>query len=278
MVVDMSSNGPIRLATLLLLLIALACLVWPSFQQQRALTVSDQILQPPDFQHWFGTDALGRDLLARVLAGGRRSLAAGLISTIVACVLGTLLGAIAGSATRWVDTVLSRFADAVNAFPALLGALALFAGLGQLSSLRVPAAVTVGVVLGLFAWPALFRYVRAEVLRWSGSEVAVAGQAIGATAGRVALRHLIPLSLAPLLVPASFIAAGTILAEAGLGFLGLGITPPEPSWGSLLRDARASLSAWWLVMFPGLAVFFTVICCHLMADGLRRRLKLEQDS
>jgi len=228
-------------------------------------------LEPPSRRHPLGTDALGRDLLSRMLHGARRSLAAGLLATALALAVALFLGAAAGMAPAGLDEALARVADVVNAFPALVGAVALLGGAGGLvAGLAEP--VQVAVVVGLFTWPALFRYVRAEVRRVASGEVALSALAAGAGPARVAARHLLPLALTPVLVPAAFVAGGTVLAEAGLGFLGLGIRPPEPSWGNLLRDGMAELrSAWWLTAFPGLAVFATVLAFQLLADGLRRR-------
>ncbi|UCF69099.1 MAG: ABC transporter permease [Acidobacteriota bacterium] len=174
------------------------------------------------------------------------------------------------------DVGLARLADIVNAFPAIVGAVALLglAG-GPLGGL--PPSARVGLVIALFSWPSLFRFMRAEVTRWSRSEIALAARAAGAGRWRLGLRHLMPLALTPVLVPAAFLAGGAVLVEAGLGFLGLGIRPPEPSWGNLLREGMTYVgSAWWLALFPGLAVFLTVLAFHLLADGLRQRVGADQ--
>ncbi|RMG49101.1 MAG: ABC transporter permease [Acidobacteria bacterium] len=231
-------------------------------------------LEPPGPDHPLGTDAQGRDVASRLLHGGRRSLAAGAVATALALAIGAALGTGAGILGPAADTILARAADAVHAFPALVGAIALlgFGGPGGWPAGRV------GVVIGLFAWPTLFRYVRAEVRRWSGSDLAAAARASGAGPWRIGLRHLLPHALTPALVPASFLAGGAVLVEAGLGFLGLGIRPPEPSWGNLLRDGMLDgARAWWLALFPGLAVFLTVLGFHLLAEGLRRRLSARDE-
>lgn len=229
-------------------------------------------LEPPSADHWLGTDPVGRDVLARVLHGGRRSLLAGLVATVLACLVGGALGAVAGAAGRVVDAAMARVNDVVYAFPALVGALVLLSvlpgdprGLAQASR--------VGVVVGAFSWPILFRYVRAEVRRLSRSELALSARACGASGWRLAWRHMAPMALVPALVPASFLAAGTILVEAGLGFLGIGIQPPQPSWGNLLRDGMLHVErAWWLSIGPGAVLFLTVLAFHLIGEGVLARL------
>jgi peptide/nickel transport system permease protein len=232
----------------------------------------ERVFEPPSSRHPFGTDQLGRDVLARVLHGGRRSLGAGLAATAVAVALGTLLGAVAGSGRRGIDQVLARCADVVAAFPYLVGALAVLGLLADRFE-PVPSALRVGLVVGVLAWPALFRYVRAEMHTLARGDLAIAARAIGARPGRVLITHLLPLALVPAIAPASFLAAGAILAEAGLSFLGLGIRPPAPSWGNLLRDGMTHLrSAWWLALFPGLFLYLTVLAFHLLGEGLRGRV------
>lgn len=233
----------------------------------------DRVLAPPSARHWFGTDGLGRDLFARTLHGGAASLGAAAIATGLALALGAVLGALAGVAGRLGDTVLSRAADAFHAFPPLVAALALLgAGAGLADPL--PAALRVGLVVGLFYWPGLFRFVRAETRRLARSPLTDAARAAGARGGRVAFRHLLPQALPPLLAPAPFVAGGTVLAEAGLGFLGVGIRPPAPSWGNLLADGLYFVeSAWWLSLFPGALLFLAVLGCFLAGEGLRQRIE-----
>ena len=232
----------------------------------------DRVLAPPSAQHWFGTDGLGRDVLSRTLHGGGASLGAAAIATAIALALGAALGAVAGVAGKLGDTFLSRTADAFHAFPPLVAALALLgAGAGPLAAL--PAGPRVGLVVGLFYWPALFRFVRAETRRLGASPLTDSARAAGARRGRVAFRHLLPQALVPLLAPAPFVAGGTVLAEAGLGFLGVGVRPPAPSWGNLLADGLYFIdSAWWLSFFPGAFLFLAVLGCFLAGDGLRGRI------
>lgn len=229
----------------------------------------DRVLEPPGAGHWLGTDSLGRDLLARVLHGGRRSLGAAFVASVTALTAGVFLGAAAGFSKPLADLALCRGADVVNAFPPLIGAMALL-GLAWPAD-WIPMTARVGCVIGLFSWPAVFRLVRAEAARRSRSELVLAARAAGASPLRTLLWHLGPQLAAPLAVPALFLAAGTILAEAGLGFLGLGLPPPAPSWGNLLFDGMSQVrSAWWLTAFPGLFLFLTVFALYLIGEGFRR--------
>ena len=230
-----------------------------------------RVLDPPSRAHWFGTDGLGRDVLARTLHGGAASLAAAGLASALALSLGAALGALAGSAGRTGDAVLSRTADAFHAFPPLVAALALL-GAAATPLAGLPAGSQVGLVVGMFYWPGPFRFVRAETRRLAASPLADAARAAGGRRARVAFRHLLPQALLPLLAPAPFIAGGAVLAEAGLGFLGVGIRPPAPSWGNLLADGFYFIeSAWWIVLFPGVFLFLAVLGCFLAGEGLRRR-------
>ncbi|MDQ7007710.1 MAG: ABC transporter permease [Acidobacteriota bacterium] len=232
---------------------------------------TDRILSPPSLDHPLGTDQLGRDLLSRLLAGGRPSFLAGLVATAMALTLGVGLGTLASRAPIWLDTLLSRGTDLVYAFPALIGAMVLIGLPESHPFMALPQGMRVGLVVGLFSWPMIYRFVRLEVRRQLGSDRHVAALAAGAGPLRALGLHLLPQALAPALVPASFIAGSTILVEAALGFLGLGVRPPEPSWGNLLRDGMAHVdSAWWMVLFPGLAVFLAVLAFQLIGEGLAR--------
>ncbi len=231
------------------------------------------ILEAPSARHWLGTDQVGRDVLSRALHGGRSSLGAGALATLIAVAIGAGSGALAG-ASRWrpLDTALARGADLALAFPALIGAMVLLSAAEERLE-TVPDALAVGVVVGLFSWPALFRFVRAEVRQLADSDLAAAARVVGATPSRTALRHLLPHAFVPALVPASFLAGSTVLAEAGLGLLGLGVDPPYASWGNLLRDGMNNVEyAWWLIAVPGALVFGTVLACYLVGEGLRRHL------
>jgi peptide/nickel transport system permease protein len=231
-----------------------------------------EALEPPSAEHWLGTDALGRDLGARVLSGGRVSLAVGLVSALVALAIGLPLGAAAGYLGGWADAAVSRAVETVLAIPRLVLALAIL-GLGPGWLDGLPSALRVALVLGVVGWTRVARYVRAEFARLRGSTMVAGARAAGAGHLRIAARHLLPAALPPVLVTVAFSVGSAIVAEAALSFLGLGVEPPVASWGGLLGDARSHVGeAWWLPVFPGLALFATVLACNWTGEGLRRRL------
>ncbi|MFN3391044.1 MAG: nickel transporter permease [Meiothermus ruber] len=222
--------------------------------------------QPPSSQHWFGTDQLGRDIFSRVLYGARVSLAAGLISVLLALLLGGLIGLVAGFYGGWIDDVLMRLTDAMLAFPFLVLAIALAAVLG-------PSLQNTMLAIGVVTTPVFARLIRGQVLTERPREYVQAAVALGGSDGRIITRHLLPNILGPLIVQVSLSTATAVLAEATLSFLGLGVQPPTPSWGSMLNDARGYLSqAPYMALFPGLAIFLAVLAFNLIGDGLRDAL------
>ena len=229
----------------------------------------DEALRPPSVRHPMGTDDLGRDLASRVIHGTRVSLGVGLLSALFALALGLPLGALAGSLGGWIDAAISRTIEAVLCLPALLLVLALLATAPPW--LRdAPPMLRIALVLGVTGWVPIARYLRGEFLRLGATDMAVAARAAGAGRIRVAVRHVLPSALAPVLVTASFAVAASILLEATLSFLGLGVPPPTPTWGGLLAEAREQIGrAWWLATFPGVALFVTVLGCNLLGEGLR---------
>jgi peptide/nickel transport system permease protein len=235
-----------------------------------------QVLHAPSFEHWLGTDGLGRDLASRVIHGARVSLSVGLLAAAMALGLGIPLGAAAGYLGGWTDSVISRCIEAILCFPTLLLLLALLAASPPwLRSL--PDALKLSLVIGMTAWVPVARYLRGEFLRLSRSDMVTAARAAGAGHIRIAWRHLLPASMAPVLVTASFTVAGAIGLEAAVSFIGLGIRPPVPSWGGLLTEARAHIDhAWWLALFPGIALFLTVLACNLTGEGIRDLLDPEK--
>lgn len=256
------------------LLALLALLAWagPWFTADPAHIVLEESLRPPSPSHWLGTDALGRDLTARLLAGGRVSLTVGLLSALIALVIGFPLGSWAGYRGGLADAAVSRAIETVLAVPRLVLALALLAvAPGWLES--VPSPARVALVLGVVGWTRVARYLRAEFARLKDSPMVASARAAGAGHWRIVAHHLLPASLAPVLVTVAFSVANAIAGEAALSFLGLGIDPPGASWGALLGDARSHVGeAWWLVLFPGLALFATVLACNWTGEGVRRRL------
>ena len=228
-------------------------------------------LHPPDAQHHFGTDELGRDVLARMIHGARVSLTVGLLATMMALIVGCFFGAIAGYYGGVADWVVSRLIEVVLCFPLLFLALAIVAFFG-------PSIWTIMIALGLTTWTSEARYVRGEFLRIREMEFAYAARASGARDARIIFRHLLPNALAPVLVSASFGVAYAILTESALSFLGLGVPLPTATWGSILATAKQFIEyAWWLVVFPGVAIFLTVAAFNIIGDRFRDALDPRSD-
>lgn len=220
---------------------------------------------PPSREFPLGTDGVGRDVLSRLIFGGRISLSIGLVSASISIVMGSLLGLIAGFKGRWADLVLSRFADAVSTFPALFLIL-------TVSSFLRPSIFNVMAVIGLLSWMPTFRLMRAEVLKLRAMEFVESAHALGASGVRIMLKHLFPNAVAPIVVQATLGVAEAILIESALSFLGLGVQQPIASWGNMLADARSITvlqSQPWLWIPPGAAIFLTVLAINFMGDGLR---------
>ena len=223
-------------------------------------------LEGPSSQHWFGLDELGRDIFARVLSGARISLLVGLVVVGVSSTVGTLLGSIAGYFGGVTDEILSRLMDILLAFPGLLLAIAMVAVLG-------PSLTNVIIALSLIGWVGYARLVRGQVLRTRELEFVQAARALGATIPRILTRHVIPTALPAVTVQATLGMGGAILAEAALSFLGLGVQPPTPSWGTMLSYGRSHLlEAPHLTIFPGLAIAVLVLGFNFLGDGLRDAL------
>ncbi len=221
------------------------------------------MLAPPGADHWFGTDQLGRDILSRIIAGSRVTLTIAGSAVILGGIVGVLLGLVAGYFGGWSDRVLMRLVDIQLAFPLMLLALLVVAALG-------PSLHNLVAVLALTSWVRYARIIRAQVLSVREREFVQAALAMGAGHGRILLRHILPNVLTPALVVATLELARTIVLEAGLSFLGLGIQPPSPSWGRMLADGRTYIaSAWWIITLPGLALMLTVLSVNLLGDWLR---------
>jgi peptide/nickel transport system permease protein len=225
-----------------------------------------QILLPPGLAHWFGTDQIGRDVFSRMLYGARISMAVGFVSVGIAVVVGTLIGTVAAYYGRRVDELLMRFVDLMLNFPRLFLLLTLIA-------LLRPSIWVIMAVIGFTGWMGLARLVRGEILSLKEREFVQSARALGARDRRIMFRHILPNALVPVLVSATLGVAGAILAESGLSFLGLGVQPPTPSWGNILIDGKANIEiAWWLSVFPGMAILITVLAYNLLGEGLRDAL------
>lgn len=219
--------------------------------------------QSPSAQHPLGTDRFGRDVLSRVLYGARISLGIGFVAVLIAITLGTVLGAGSGYLGGWADTVTMRSVDLLLSFPRLVLLITVVA-------LFEPSIALVTVVLGLTGWMGTSRVVRGEVLSVREQPYVEAARALGYSDGRILFRHVLPNALGPVIVAATLGVGNTILAEAALSFLGLGVQPPTASWGNMVAAGRdVMLEAWWITLFPGLAIVLTVMSFNLVGDGLR---------
>jgi peptide/nickel transport system permease protein len=257
----------IRVGALIVALAALAAVAGPLVSpHDPAVQTLALRLEGPTLAHPFGLDELGRDILARVLAGARVSLAVGLAVVSVSALVGTLLGALAGYFGGALDDIVSRVMDVLLAFPGILLAIALVAVLG-------PSLANVVLALTVIGWVGYARLVRGQVLRTRELEFVQAARALGAGAPRILRRHVIPSALPSVIVQATLGMAAAIIAEASLSFLGLGVQPPTPSWGTMLDAGRAHLfDAPHLTIFPGMAIAILVLGLNFLGDGLRDRL------
>ena len=225
----------------------------------------EAILSAPSAQFWLGTDEIGRDILSRVIYGARVSIQVALVSIALAIVLGSMLGMIAGYFGGWIDHVVMRVMDGMLAFPMLVLALGIIAVLGP-SLLNTTLAITIINV------PSFARLVRAQVLVVRKLDFVLAARALGAGDLRIMLRHVWPSVVGNLIVYASLRASTAIITESSLSFLGLGAQPPTPSWGQMLSTAMQYWDAWWMSVFPGIAIFITVIALNFLGDSLRDTL------
>jgi peptide/nickel transport system permease protein len=217
---------------------------------------------PPQFGHWFGTDELGRDVLSRVLYGTRISLLVGLCATGIAVGIGVTVGAVAGYSGGWVDSILMRFTDVMLAFPGLLLIVAL-------SAVMQPGLTTILIAIGLVGWTGVARTIRGEVRAVRRLDFVTAATALGASPGRVILRHLLPNVLPTIVIMAALGTSMTILLDAGLSYLGLGVPVPTPSWGRMIADSRTYYRiAPWLMLSPGFAIVFAVMGFNFLGYGL----------
>lgn len=225
-----------------------------------------EVLMPPSPAHLLGTDILGRDVLSRIIFGARVSLLVGFVAVGIATLIGVLVGCLAGYYQGWVDRILMRLVDMMLCFPVFFLILAVIAFLG-------PNIWNIMAVIGFTSWMGVARLVRAEFLSLREREFVVAAQSLGASDARIICRHLLPNALTPVMVSATLGVAGAILVESALSFLGLGVQPPTPSWGNILTMGKDNIEiAWWLSVFPGLAILVTVMSYNLLGEGIREAI------
>jgi peptide/nickel transport system permease protein len=228
------------------------------------------ILVGPSLSHPLGTDDLGRDVLSRMLWGGRISLEVGFVAVGIATIIGIILGAIAGYYGGWKDNMIMRAVDIMLSIPTIFLVLAVIA-------ILEPSIINIMAVIGLTSWMEPARLIRAEFISLKEREFVIAARGIGASDGRIIMRHVLPNGLSPILVSATLGIGGAILVESALSFLGLGVQPPTPSWGSLLSSGKDNIEiAWWLSAFPGLAILVTVLGYNLLGEGIRDALDPRQ--
>jgi peptide/nickel transport system permease protein len=264
------ANRQVALGCLLITLLALLALFAPRVVTHDPFaTDPDNWLQAPSPEHLFGTDRLGRDLFSRVVYGTRVSLAVGVLSAGLSLLLGSLIGAASGYYGGLVDTLLMRLTDVVLVFPTLFLTIAL-------AAILEADLFFVILIIGFTGWPGAARLVRGQFLRLREAEYVQSARLLGSSNRYIVFRHLLPGTLGPLMVAATLSVPAAIMAEAGLGYFGLGARPPLPTWGNMLREAQSYIRlAWWYAAFPGFFIFITVLAFNLLGEGLRGRQRHE---
>ena len=241
----------------------LVALFAPLVATHEPLKQSADLLQPPSRSHWMGTDEFGRDLFSRIVYGGRISLSVGIIAVSIAVLVGSTLGLLSGYVGGLIDTAIMRFIDGLMAFPSIILAILIMAVLG-------PSLVNLMIAVGISAVPWYARTVRGSTLQVKQTQYVESSQAVGAGALRIMWRHVLPNVAAPIIVLGTLGMATSILAIAGLSFLGLGARPPSPEWGAMLSSARTYMGrASWYATFPGLAIMISVLAMNIIGDALR---------
>lgn len=268
------SNRAAVAAAGVLLVIVVACAAAPLFARFNPIAQPNIIAgsQPPSLDHPFGTDPASRDILSRVLYGGRVSLAVALIATLVSITLGTAYGAIAGFAGGKIESVMMRLLDALLSIPRLLLLIAIFAAWRQLDLLPFV------VIVGLTGWYGLSRIVRGQVLATKTQDFVISARALGAGRARILRRHILPNVLSPVIVAATLGVGHVILLEAGLSYLGVGVPMPQPSWGNIIQDGADQIrQLWWISFFPGMAIVMTVMAFNVLGEALRSAIDPRQN-
>ena len=252
----------LAIVAFLLLLAAAGPAIIPYPQHVAGMVDTASRFIPPSAAHWFGTNEVGQDVLSLTVAGTRISLLSGLAVVILGSTVGILVGALAGFLGGWVDEVLMRLSDLMLTVPGLILAMAVAAALG-------PGLLNMVVAITLSWWPGYARLVRGEVIAKKEEQFVIAARAVGAGTARLLFRHILPNIMSPIIVKMSLDMGFAILTVASLGFIGIGVKPPTPEWGSLLSVARGNMpDYWWTAIFPGLAIFLTVLALNLVGEGL----------
>lgn len=251
-----------------LVLVTAACAAAPLLARHAFDAIDLTALrQPPSWQHWMGTDDLGRDLFTRILWGGRVSIAIGVFSALIGTALGALVGVTAGYAGGRLDGVLMRLTDVAYSIPTLPLLIVL-------ASYTAATAASMALVIGALSWMATARVVRGEVLTLKEMPFVEAARAVGASPVRIVAHHVLPNTVGPIVVSATLAVGNAILVESSLSFLGLGVQPPTPTWGNMLMDAQSTMATQpWLAVFPGAAILVVVLAVNFVGDGLRDALE-----
>jgi len=272
-------HKPAMIGTTVILIFALTAIFAPYISPWDPVKTNlDAMLQPPSAEHIMGTDELGRDLLTRILYGGRVSLSIGVMAMALAVVVGAIVGGVAGFYGGWVDNILMRFTDMMLAFPSLFILIILSLALRDIpiEALRGTAFASVFsivLVIAVLAWMRVARLVRASFLSLKEKEFIEAARSSGVPNWRIMVRHLLPNAMSPIIVAATFRVATSIITESGLSYLGFGVQPPTPTWGNMLKNAQDQMTrAPWTAIFPGLMIFIAVIAINFVGDGLRDAL------
>jgi peptide/nickel transport system permease protein len=262
----LKKNKPALFGLIILTAFCLLAVLAPIIAPYDPGEIMENEIQAPSLRHIFGTDDLGRDIFSRVLYGGRVSLSVAVVAVSVALLLGISIGAISGFYGGLLDEVIMRFTDVMLSFPTIFLILAI-------QSVLTPNIYNVMIVIGATSWMGISRLVRGEFLSLKEREFVEAARAIGCGDLRIIFRHILPNSLAPIIVAATLGMAGAILTESALSFLGLGVQPPMPSWGNMLMDSQSYLlSAPWMAIIPGLFIVLTVLSLYFVGEGLRESL------
>lgn len=239
--------------------------LFPPIPYRPSMVNLDVPFARPSRQHWLGTDRLGRDVMAGIIHGSRISLSIGFVSVGIALVIGVILGALAGYFGGWVDLVVSRLFELMLAIPT-------FFLLITIAAVFPPSIFLTMIIIGLTGWVGIARFARNEFLKLRSLDYVTAAQALGVSNRKIMFRHILPNALAPVMVSVILGVAGAILLESGLSFLGIGVPADTVTWGSILNEARSNTFAWWLAVFPGIAIFVTVLAYYLVGEGLRDAL------